>query len=115
VAGANLNPRSGKQKSIGETISDLVELLKAYAKQETVDPLKRLGRYLGFGVAGSVLVLTGVVLLILAGLRALQTQTGSTFTGSWSWAPYAITLVGTVLIAVLFLSFIRPSKKGGRT
>jgi hypothetical protein len=115
VAGAGLNPRSGKQKSIGETISDLVELLKAYAKQETVEPLKRLGRYLGLGVAGSVMLATGLILLMLAGLRALQTETGSTFTGSWSWAPYAITLAGTVLVAILFLSFIKPSKKGGQS
>jgi len=109
-----MNPRDAKSKSIGETISDLVELLKAYAKQETVEPLKRLGRYLGFGLAGSVLISTGLFLLMLSGLRALQTETGSTFTGSWSWAPYAIAFVGTVLVAVLFLSFIKPSKKGGQ-
>ncbi len=108
------NPKGAKPKSIGETISDLVELLKAYAQQETVEPLKRLGRYLGFGVAGSVLIATGLVLLMLSGLRVLQTKTGSTFTGSWSWAPYAIVLVGTVLVAALFLSFIKPSKKGGQ-
>ena len=117
MAGAGLNSnsaksKSGKQKSLGETVSDIVELLKAYAKQETVEPLKRLGRYLGFGVGGSVLMATGFVLLILAGLRALQTQTGSTFTGSWSWAPYAIMIVVSLLVAVLFLSFIKP--KGAR-
>jgi len=110
----NANPKSAKQKSLGETISDIVELVKAYAKQETVDPIKRLGRYLGFGVAGSFLITTGIMLMLLAGLRALQTQTGSTFTGSWSWAPYAIMLVVTILIAILFLSFIKPSKKGDR-
>ena len=114
MAATDLNPKSGKQRSIGETISDLVELLKAYARQETVGPLKKLGRYLGFGVAGSVMLVTGLILLILGGLRAMQTQTGSTFTGNWSWAPYAITIAGTVLIAILFLSFIKPSKKGGR-
>ena len=107
------NPKSAKPKSLGETVSGIVELLKAYAKQETLEPLKRLGRYLGFGVAGSVLIATGLVLLMLAALRALQTETGSTFTGSWSWAPYAIVIVGTLLVAVLFLSFIKPSK-GGR-
>ena len=77
-----------------ETVNDLVELLKAYAKQETVGPLQRLGRYLGFGLGGSVVIATGCILLLLGLLRVLQTETGSTFTGSWSWAPYAITLVG---------------------
>ena len=36
MAGAGLNPKSAKQKSLGEVVSDIVELLKAYAKQETV-------------------------------------------------------------------------------
>lgn len=111
--GAQSAPRA-QNKSIGETVSDLVELLKTYAKQETVDPLKRLGKYLGFGVGGSVLITTGLVFLMLALLRVLQTETGSTFTGSWSWAPYAIVVVVTVGVAALFLTFIKPSKKGGR-
>lgn len=114
MAAASLNPKSTKQKSIGETISDIVELLKAYAKQETVDPLKRLGRYLGFGIAGSVLITTGLVFLMLTLLRVLQTETGSTFTGSWSWAPYAITMVVALAVAALFLSFIKPSKGGSK-
>jgi hypothetical protein len=47
-------------------------------------------------------------------LRVLQTETGSTSTGSWSWAPYAITVVVALIIAAIFLSFIKPSK-GRRT
>ena len=117
MAAAEPNPkgaRSAKSKSIGETVNDLVELLKTYAKQETLDPLKRLGRYLGFGVGGSVLITTGLVFLMLSLLRVLQTETGSTFTGSWSWAPYVIVVVVTAGVAAIFLSFIKPSK-GGRT
>ena len=117
MAAAEPNPkraRSAKSKSIGETVNDLVELLKTYAMQETIDPLKRLGRYLGFGVGGSVLITTGLVFLMLSLLRVLQTETGSTFTGSWSWAPYVIVVVVTAGVAAIFLSFIKPSK-GGRT
>ena len=64
-----------------------------YAKQETIDPLKGVGRYLTFGVPGALLIGFGMVLLMLSGLRALQTQTGSTFHGSLSWLPYIIVLV----------------------
>ena len=84
----------------------IVELLKAYARQETIDPLKGVARYLAFGVAGSALLAIGLLLLLLAGLRALQTETGSTFTGNWSWAPYFITLVAGAAVAVLMASRI---------
>ncbi|HEX8804146.1 MAG TPA: hypothetical protein VF743_08130 [Acidimicrobiales bacterium] len=90
-----------QEKSLPEVGNELWALTKTYARQETVDPLKGVGRYLAFGLGGSLLLGIGVVLLLLSGLRALQTQTGSTFTGSWSWVPYFIILVvGAALIAV---------------
>lgn len=100
-----------ESKPIGDVVSELVELTKAYARQETIDPLKGVGRYLAYGLAGSLLLAIGVIELILAGLRALQTETGSTFTGSWSWAPYLIVLVGAVLVIGLAVSRIQAKKK----
>ena len=79
-----------------ETIRELRELVVAYAKQETVLPLKQLGRYVAFGVIGSFLLGLGVVLLGVGGLRALQTETGSTFVGDWSWAPYGIVFIALI-------------------
>ena len=35
----------------------------------------------------------GVVCVTVGGLRLLQEETGSTFTGNWSWAPYVIMTV----------------------
>jgi len=98
-------------KSIPQVASELWELSTAYARQETIDPLKGLGRFLAFGVSGAVALGVGLVLLLLAGLRALQTETGSTFTGNLSWAPYLIAvLVGAALIA---LAVLRISKRKG--
>ena len=96
-------------KSVPQVVNELWGLTKDYARQETVDPLKDVGRYLGFGLAGALLGALGVVMLMLAGLRALQTQTGSTFTGSWSWAPYAIVVAVALLLVLLAVS--RISKK----
>ena len=43
--------------------------------------------------------------LALSGLRALQTETGTTFTGDWSWVPYLIMIfvlaLGAALVWVL--------------
>ncbi len=93
------------------TVTDLWELVKAYAKQETLGPLKGIGRSLAFGIAGSVVLSVGLVLLALALLRALQTETGTTFTGSWSWAPYLLTLAGVAVVIVLALAAAR--RRGG--
>jgi hypothetical protein len=103
---------SDTSKSIPETIQELREMVVTYAKQETIDPLKGLGRFVGYGVAGSLLLGIGFVLLTLAGLRALQTQTGSTFRGNLSWLPYVITLVGVLVVAAATVS--RIGKKRNR-
>ena len=83
-----------------EQINEVKDLLIAYFKQETIDPLKGLARYVGFGLAGALLIGTGICFLAVGGLRALQTETGSTFRGHWSWAPYGITVFGLLMIAV---------------
>ena len=94
-----------------EVATELWELARDYAKQETIDPLKGLGRFVSFGISGAIALGIGTSLLILGGLRALQTETGSTFTGNWSWAPYLIvTAAGLVAIA---LALLRISKRKG--
>ncbi|MGH9227777.1 MAG: hypothetical protein ACRD07_03430 [Acidimicrobiales bacterium] len=100
-----------QSKSIPEISSELWALTKDYAKQETIDPLKGVGRYLTFGVPGAVLIGFGVVLLMLAGLRALQTQTGSTFHGSLSWLPYIVVLVAAAGLAALAVTRITKTKR----
>jgi hypothetical protein len=89
------------EKSVPALAAELWDLVRAYAKQETVEPMKGLGRYAAFGIAGSVVLSVGLVLLLLGGLRALQTETGTTFTGNWSWAPYLLALAGTGLVLAL--------------
>ena len=82
-----------------ETVRELKELVVTYVKQETVEPLKGLGRYLGFGIGGAFLLGLGIMFLAISGLRALQTETGSTFHGNWSWAPYAIVVFTLLVLA----------------
>lgn len=80
---------------------ELKDLLIAYLRQETVVPLQQLGRYLVFGIAGSLLMGTGVLLLALGCLRLLQTETGDTFAGDWSWVPYVIVFAALVVGAAI--------------
>jgi len=84
-----------------DTVRELKDLVVTYAKQETLEPLKGLKKFIGFGLGGALLLGTGVFFLAMGALRALQTQTGTTFTGNWSWAPYLIVVVSLALLAVL--------------
>lgn len=104
--------RDDDDKGLGDEGRELFDLLVAYAKQETTDPLRGLGRYLGFGLGGSLLVATGSLLLVVGGLRAVQTETGSTFTGNWSWVPYLFALVAMlVVIGLAVWGISRPGPK----
>jgi hypothetical protein len=94
--------RLGVADNPQQTIRELRELVVAYAKQETLDPLKGLGRYVAFGIAGAALIGIGVMFLAIGALRALQgDRLGPHFTGNWSWAPYAIVVAGAFAIAAL--------------
>ncbi len=93
--------RSAKDddKSMPTLAGELYDLVRAYAKQETLEPMKGLARFAAFGVVGSVVIGIGVVLLALGVLRVLQTETGDTFDGAWSWAPYLLTLLLCAAVA----------------
>jgi uncharacterized membrane protein YidH (DUF202 family) len=97
-------------KSVPQVVNELWGLTKDYARQETIDPLKGVGRYLGYGLAGAVLTSIGVILLLLAMLRALQTETGDALDGNMSWAPYGIVLIVGVVLILLALSRINRNR-----
>lgn len=92
---------------------ELFDLLVSYAKQETTEPLKGLGRYIGFGALGSVMVALGSTLLVVGVLRVLQTETGSTFTGNWSWVPYLLALLVAALIIAASIGAITSTSTPG--
>ena len=88
-------------KSPKDTIAELQALVVAYVKQETIEPLVGLGRYLAFGLLGAFGWGIGVVFCSVGALRALQSETGTTFGGNWSWAPPLIVVVGLLFLAAM--------------
>jgi hypothetical protein len=101
-------------KSLPTLLQELRELVVAYAKQETVEPLRDVGRFLAFGVGGSVAIGMGVSLLLLGGLRLLQTETGDAFEGNWSWVPYLSVLAASGVVIALALAARARGTKGAR-
>ncbi len=82
-------------KGLGSNFNELLGLVVAYAKQETVVPLKALGRFVAFGTAGALLLATGGAMLTLAAVRLIQIETRPHLTGNLTWVPY----VGGVIVA----------------
>lgn len=97
-------------KSPQQTVQELTDLLKTYAKQETVDPLKGLAKFVGFGLGAAIVGGAGVILLLIGVLRLLQTETGPHFTGHLTWLPYLITLVVALILALLSAAAITRKK-----
>lgn len=95
-------------KGTADTLRELRDLLVSYAKQETVDPLRSLGRSLGWGLAGAVLVAASVVFAGLAILRVLQSET-TVFNDNLSWFPYLVVALFMVVVTGLALFAISRS------
>jgi hypothetical protein len=98
-------------KSTATVVSELWTLTVDYAKQEIKDPLAGLVSYVLWGVVTMLLVGVGSILLAIGALRALQTQTGSTFTGNLSWAPYGIVLAGSMVVLGIVGAIIMRGKR----
>ncbi len=81
-------------------VNELVELVKGYALQETVEPLKPVGTFIMWGAAGALLMGTGIFLLCLALLRFLQTL--DVFDGNFTVFPYLIISVVVFALCGLF-------------
>ncbi len=92
---------NAKKDDIGTLVRDIGTLVVGYVKQETIVPIRGLGRFLAFGAAGVVVGGLGLVLLVLGGIRLLQEETGDAFSGHLSFVPYVITLVVCGALAAL--------------
>ena len=103
-----------KDKSVSRSdtgqFGQVIELVKDYARQETLGPIKGAGKWLAAGAAGAVLIGTGCVLLVLGGLRMVQTEFGKSFRGSWmTLLPYLFAFI--ISVAVMGVAAWRIAKK----
>lgn len=81
---------------------EIKRMVVGYAKQETLEPLKALGKYLGLGAAGAILVFLGMFFISVGVLRLVQSF--EIFEGG-SWAstvPY-LAAIGVLLVVLAIL------------
>ena len=91
---------------------DLQKMLVDYAKQETVEPLKTLGGYLMWGVAGAVMMFIGLLFLGLGTLRMMQSEvewTGNSWQSTFGYMVAIVVLIAA--IGALFAAFLKAKKR----
>jgi uncharacterized membrane protein YidH (DUF202 family) len=86
--------------SIQRDFEEIKTLVVRYIKEETIQPVKEMGRFIAFGVLGSLFVGFGVTLLLIGSLRFLQEQF-KVLDGSLSWLPYLIVVALALVVVAL--------------
>ncbi|HVM66466.1 MAG TPA: hypothetical protein VMU14_16475 [Acidimicrobiales bacterium] len=101
-----------EDKDIPTLVNELWDLVVRYTKQETVEPLRDLKRYLAWGLAGTVLLCIGLPLLVLGALRALEEELGPTHLHAHlSWVPYAAVVIGDLIVVFLLYRAIMSEQR----
>jgi hypothetical protein len=90
---------------------ELVDLVIAYAKQETLEPLKGLGKRAALGLGGALLLGIGGVFCSMAALRAMQSETDFFEGHNLSYLPYFATVVILVVLSLVGWMGLGPGKK----
>jgi len=90
---------------------ELVDLVIAYAKQETLEPLKGLGKNAALGLGGAVLLGIGGVFCSIGALRAMQAETDFFERHNLSWLPYFLTVIILLVLSVIGWVGLGPGKK----
>jgi len=89
------------------SVGEIIDYVKAYAKQETLGPLQGAGSWLGYGFAAAASLGIGLVLLLVGLLRLLQTEWTRSATGSLSWLSYLIVLIVAAIVLAITLMRIK--------
>ncbi|HKN37869.1 MAG TPA: phage holin family protein [Acidimicrobiia bacterium] len=100
-----------KAKNPSGDARELVDLVIAYAKQETLEPLKGLGKNAALGLGGAVLLGLGGVFCSLGALRAMQSETDFFERHNLSYLPYFLAILILAVLSVIGWVGLGPGKK----
>jgi hypothetical protein len=88
------------------SVTGVVDMVKTYALQETLGPLKGAGKWLAMGIAGSAALGAGLSLIVFGILRLIQAEWRYAADGALSWIPYLAALLVAVAFAAIAVSRI---------
>ena len=88
-------------QELPKLIKEFYELAKSYLLQETVEPAKKLGHFAGFSLGAALLWGIAIVLLAVAGLRALyDVLPSSPYWEALSYIVFAVLLLAIIAVLV---------------
>jgi len=102
-------PPFRKRLTPTDQVTDLVDSVKAYARQETLGPLKGATHWVAIGTLAATSLGLAMVFLAMGVLRLSQDLGGSALDGSWSFLHYFFTLI--IVSLLVWLSFSRISQR----
>jgi hypothetical protein len=105
------NEVKAKARNPAGDAKELIDLVITYAKQETLEPLKGLGKKAAFGLGGAALLGVGGVFFSIGALRAMQTEIDWFEEHNASYLPYGVAVVLLILLAVVGWVGLGPGKK----
>jgi len=85
---------------------DVLDLVVAYAKQETIEPLRGALRWILWGLASMAFICTGLVFIVLGVVRASQDVLGESFQQSWSFVSYFAGVLACGIVVAFALNSI---------
>lgn len=95
--------RFARRLSTSDQVSDIVDSVKQYARQETIEPMKGAVRWVAVGTIAALSLGISMIFLTMAILRLSQDIAGTVFDGSWSFMHYFVTLfMVSILVAISF-------------
>lgn len=86
--------------TVQRDLEEIKELALRYIKEETIQPIKEMGRFVAWGALGSLLVGFGYFFLLIGALRFLQEQF-PVLDGTYSWIPYLVVVVLAAAVIAL--------------
>ena len=82
------------------SLRELIDLVRAYARQETIGELRGTWRWLAWGSVGAVSILLGLLFFLVGVLRLIQAEFIDADSGL-TWVPYFI-VVGITVALIIF-------------
>ena len=82
------------------SLRELIDLVRAYARQETIGELRGTWRWLAWGSVGAVSILLGLLFFFVGVLRLIQAEFIDADSGL-TWVPYFI-VVGITVALIIF-------------